>query len=240
MDIKDFENFKQEVSWFIVKNDNVEIEHINNKNFSLKFIETFPTVYRLLLQSTSILGVTITSSKNKNSNYCLYTWDDKNGLKCGWLCKSEQIQTEIKVLPEHQLLLDEMGGIKETYHRFSTETEILTDNQNFIFIKSLLTKGLGDWIDYYDQICTDEHIKQVDTKDIVCFAGEANGNETFYDPNTKQVLLFAPDHSFENVEVLKDQSEYTFYTINNVTTFVDYVETLAQQWLENIKTEVNK
>lgn len=234
MNEKDFENFKQEVSWFVGQNDSVEIKHIISKTFSPEFIKTFPILYQLLLESTSILSVDITTSKNKKSNYYLYTWTDKNGLKCGWLCKAEQIHTEIDVLSEHQLLLDEMGGIKETYHSFDTETEILTDNQNFIFIKSELTKGLGDWIDLYDQVCKDENVKQIDTKDLICFVQEANGNETFYDSNTKQVLLFATDHSFENVEVLKGQSEYTFYTINRVKTFVDYVEVLAQQWLENI------
>lgn len=237
MNEKDFENFKQEVSWFVGQNDSVEIEHIISKTFSPEFINTFPTLYQLLLQSTSILSVGITTSKNKKSNYYLYTWTDKNGFKCGWLCKVEQIHTEIDVLSEHQLLLDEMGGIKETYHHFDTETEMLTDNQNFIFIKSELTKGLGDWIDLYDQVCKDENVKQIDTKDLICFAQEANGNETFYDPNRKQVLLFASDHSFENVEVLKGQPEYTFYTINRVTTFVDYVEAVAQQWLENMITE---
>ncbi|KFF03070.1 hypothetical protein [Chryseobacterium luteum] len=237
MEKNDFENFKQEVSWFVGQNDSVEIRHIISKTFSPELISTFPALYKLLLQSTSILSVDITTSKNKKSNYYLYTWTDRNGLKCGWLCKTEKIQTEIDVIAEHQLLLNEMGGITETYHHFDTEAEMLTDNQNFIFTQSLLTKGLGDWIDLYDQVCKDENVKQTDTKDLICFAEEANGNETFYDPDTKQVLLFAPDHSFENVEVLKGQPEYTFYTINHVTTFVDYVETLARQWLENIITE---
>lgn len=235
----DFENFKQEVSWLIGQNDSVEIRPVISKTFSPEFISTFPTLYQLLQQSGSILGVDIVTSKNKKSNYYLYTWTDRDGLKCGWLCKAEHIHSEIDVLSEHQLLLDEMGGISETYHHFDTETEMLTDNQNFIFIKSELTKGLGDWNDLYEQVCTDENVKQMDTTDLICFAVEANGNEVFYDPNTKQVFLFASDHSFENVEVLNGQAEYTFYTINGVTTFVDYVETLAGQWLENVITEDN-
>ncbi|MFP3834619.1 hypothetical protein [Chryseobacterium sp. SIMBA_028] len=234
MDKNDFENFTQEVSWFVRPADRVELEHRISKNFSPRFIATFPILYHLLLQSTSITRVNITSSKNKESSYYLHTWIDRNGFRCGWLCDTEKIQTEIEILTEHQLLLDEMGGIKETYHYFDAGSEMLTDNQNFIFIKSGLTKGLGDWTDLYDQVCKDEQVKQIDTDDLICFAQEANGNETYYNLNTKQVLLFAADHSFENIEVLKDHSEYTFYTINEITTLVDYVEKLAQQWLQNI------
>jgi len=227
----DFEIFKKEAGWHIKSTDLIELTQIS-PDFSDNFISTFPTLYKLISQA-SILDILLTRKKGINL-YKLFTWTDINNLKSGWLCKFETNTNNLKILPEHQLLLNNIGGIQETYRQFDTEDEILTDNQNFLFIKSKCTKGLRDWIKLYGQVCEAENAEQIDTENLVCFVGEANGNETFYDLNTKQVLLFAPDHSFVNIEVLNNQPEYTFYTINGVTTFIDYVETLAQQWLDNI------
>jgi hypothetical protein len=227
----DFEIFKKEAGWHIKPTDLIELTQIS-PNFSDSFISTFPTLYKLISQA-SVLDIILTREK-EIILHKLFTWIDVDNLKSGWLCKFEKNTNNFKILPEHQLLLDNIGGIQETYKQLDTENKILTDNQNFLFIKSKCTKGLGDWIKLYSQVCEAENAEQIDTKNLVCFVGEANGNETFYDLNTKQVLLFAPDHCFDNIEVLNNQPEYTFYTINGVTTFIDYAETLAQQWLDNI------
>ena len=231
MENNNFDIFTQEVSWFIKPTDKVDLA-ITKSNFSDTFSSAFPTLHKLLSQAT-ILGVTLTR-ENEVTYYKLFTWTDKHNLKSGWLCKFETNDSEIEILTEHQLLLKNIGGIQESYKQLDTEKELLTDNQNFVFIKSECRKGLGDWTELYEQTCEDEDAKKINTKNLLCFVVEANGNETFYDLNTHQVFLFASDHCFDNVEVLKGQPEYTFYTINGVTTFVDYAETLAQQWLENI------
>lgn len=228
----DFDIFKQEISWFIEPMDKVDLATAI-PNFSITFISTFPTLHKLLSQAT-VLEVRLTR-KNNTAYYKLFSWTDKNNLKSGWLCKFETDEQELQILEEHQLLLDNLGGIQESYTQIETENEILTDNQNFIFTKSECRKGLEDWTELYDETCNDEGLEKINTMDLICFASEANGNETFYDLKTKQILLFASDHSFDNVEVLKGQPEYTFYTINGVTTFVNYVEVLAQQWLDNLQ-----
>ncbi|MES2775558.1 MAG: hypothetical protein V4722_15385 [Bacteroidota bacterium] len=236
MDNKDFDIFKQEVDWFFKPTDKVDLT-IAKTNFSNTFISSFPTLHTLISQAT-ILDIKL-RRKDDITYYKLFSWTDKDNLNSGWLCKFETNGRKIEILEEHQLLLDNIGGIQESYKQLDTDKEMLTDNQNFAFIKSECRKGLGDWTKIYDQTCEDEDAKQIKTKDLLCFVGEANGNETFYNLNTKQVLLFASDHCFENVEVLKGQPAYTFYTINGVTTFVDYVETLSQQWLDNIVTADN-
>ncbi|MGY2134063.1 hypothetical protein ACW9KT_17665 [Hymenobacter sp. HD11105] len=231
MNNEDFDTFKREVSWFINPTDKIEIK-ASDFNCSENFILTFPTLYKLISQA-QVLEVTMTR-KRRTNHYKLYSWIDDNNLKYGWLCKFESSENSIKILPEHELLLDNIGGIQESYMQNETQEELLTDNQNFIFIKSMCTKGLGGWKQLYEQECENGGAKQIDTENLICFVGEANGNETFYNLNSNQVLLFAPDHCFDNVEVLKDQPEYTFYTINNVTTFIDYAEALARQWLYQI------
>jgi len=104
--------------------------------------------------------------------------------------------------------VDNIGGIEESYEEQECETEKLTDNQNFLFIKSECESGFDkDWKDYYSDICEEDNLKPLNTDNLLSFAVEANGNTTYYDLKTKKVLLFATDHCF------------------------DYVEKLAKQWL---------
>lgn len=151
----DFENFKQEVGWFVEQNDSVKIGYIISKTFSIKFTDTFPILYKLLLQTTSIFNVNVINAKNISSNYHLYTWTDKNGLKCGWLCKNKQIEPKIELIPEHQLFLDEMGTIEEIYNHFNN-VDILKDERAFTlctknrataFIDNIETLS-KEWLDH--------------------------------------------------------------------------------------------
>lgn len=231
MNIKDFDIFKHEISWFIKPTDKIELTK-TALNFSDNFISTFPTLYKLVSQAR-VLEVTLTR-QNEITNYKLLSWTDNERLKSGWLCKFDKGETEIELLPEHQLLVDNIGGIQESYKQLETDKEILTDNQNFLFIKSDCTKGIGGWDDYYEDMCKEYEKSLIDYKDFICFVQEANGDITLYDPKSKEVMLFAHDHCFENVEFLENQPEYTFYKINGITNFIDYVETLAHQWLDNI------
>lgn len=231
MDNNDFDIFKQEISWFIKPTDNIELTK-GELNLSDNFFLTFPTLHKLVSKAR-VLDVALTR-QNKRTTYKLLSWTDSENLKSGWLCKFDKEETEIEILPEHQLLVDNIGGIQESYKQLDDEAEMLTDNQNFLFIKSECTKGIGGWDDYYEEMCNEEQKPLIDYKDFVCFVQEANGDVTLYDPKTKEVMLFAHDHCFENVEFLENQPEYTFHKINGITTFIDYTETLAQQWLDNI------
>ncbi len=231
MDSKDFDIFKQEISWFVKPTDKIELAE-SELNLSDNFITTFPTLHKLVSQAT-VLDISLTR-QDKISYYKLLSWTDNKDLKSGWLCKFDNAENEIEILPEHQLLVDNIGGIQESYNQLEIEEEILTDNQNFLFIKSDCKKGIGGWDEYYTEMCNEENTQQIDFKDFICFVEEANGDVTLYDPKSKEVMLFAHDHSFENVEFLENQPEYTFHRISGITNFIDYAETLAQQWLDYI------
>ncbi|MBL7787633.1 MAG: hypothetical protein JNM36_17130 [Chitinophagales bacterium] len=82
--------------------------------------------------------------------------------------------------------------------------------------------------------CEEENKPQIDFRTFICFGEEANGNIMLYNKTSKEVMLFAPDHSFVNVEVWENQPEYTFYKIIGAKTFRDYVEKLASEWTNQI------
>ena len=222
----DFEDFKSEVSFFIKQNDKIDVttgELTVNKDFE----KIFPSLNKLM-NKARILNVKINSL-----DYKLYSWTTSDGGSCGWLCKIEpENVSQIEILPEHQLLLDSIGGIKESYN----EPYSFTNNQNFLFTKSKCHRGAEYWTEYYEEMCEEEKVTPMNVENLTSFADEANGGKTLYDLNTKQVYLFSHDHAFDYVTFMPGQPEYTFHYINGVNNFVDYVETLSKQWEEHIES----
>ncbi|MCB0835170.1 MAG: hypothetical protein KDE26_26825 [Bacteroidetes bacterium] len=221
----DFEEFKRDVSWFIDRKKQVEIITENSPfQLSLEFANTFPKLTRLL-KIARVVEINM-----NNDSFKLASWTNKNQQPFGWLIKKEQ-QGELPLIPNHRLLLEEMGGIIE---RYNEPENSWSNNHEFMFLESGCALGINDWDEYYEGCCKFEDLEPIDYKGFISFAQEANGNITLYNPINKAVMLFATDHSFDNVEFVKDQPEYTFHTINEVAEFKDYVELLAHEWLENI------
>ena len=194
---------------------------------SEEFKDTFPKLTELILKSRQ------TYLKIDHINYTLFAWETIDGQICGWLNKYEtKEEYKCELIQEHEILLRNIGGIRES---FNAPENSFTNNQNFMFIGSECSKGIGDWADYYSMTCEEEGKNKIDHTNLVAFVQEANGAIALYDPLTKEVFLFSQDHSFENIEFMKNQPEFTFHTFKNVTTFENYVETLAQEWEKRIK-----
>jgi len=226
-----FLKFCSEIPWFFTDTDDVTIYDVE-LSFSDRFAPLFPELHKLLLSAESQLLEL--NREDEISKFYLFSWENTIGEKSGWLCKIEE-EIQLEIPEELEILIRNMGGIQESYSEIVDDEQRFTDNQNFLFIASELRKGAGLWEEFYLDLCKDENKTPIDTSDLIRIAEEANGNETFFDLKTTQMLIFAPDHDFEYVTVLENQPEYTFYTINEVTTIVDYVETLAKQW--NVVTE---
>ena len=95
-----------------------------------------------------------------------------------------------------------------------------------------VTYGIGNWKDYFKESCDEEAVfPQIQDEDYILIAEEANGNLTLCNKNNGEIVLFAPDHCFDDVEVYTDCPDYTFYKINNADSLIDYFELVAQQWL---------
>jgi hypothetical protein len=187
----------------------------------------FP-ILNSLINKARVLDVKINAD-----SYQLFSWTTKEGKSCGWLCKVEPANiSDIQILPEHQLLLDNIGGIKESYNQ---PEDAFSSNQNFLFIKSECNRGSSYWTEYYHDMCKDENAEPIPVDNLISFVCEANGAQTLYDLQTKQVYLFADDHSFDYVTFMEGQPQYTFHYINGVTHFIDYVEALAGQWINYIE-----
>ena len=223
---EDYEEFRSNISWFIKPDNRVNISNVTATR-NLEFMSRFPKLSQLIgLARTLEVKIDLDS-------YRLYSWTTKEGVSCGWLCKIESIDiSQIDILPEHQLLLDNIGGIKESYNQ---PEGAFSNNQNFLFIKSECKRGADYWTDYYHDMCESEDITPMLVDNLISFVYEANGGQTLYDIYTKQVYLFSHDHNFDYVTFMDGQPKYTFHYINEVTNFVDYVECLAKQWLTHIE-----
>lgn len=227
----DFQKFTECISWFFETDDNLEF--VDSKFVSSEIFKfTFPKL-NYLMSKSRVLDIKLTSG-NKIIQYKLYSWTSLENQNSGWLCKIENQEIDIKILEEHKILLGNIGGIMETYYLGENNVQKLTNNQKFLFTKSKCSKWLY-WEDYYVELCKNERVQKIITTELVCFVVEANGNATYYDLENKQVFLFAPDHSFKNVEILDGQPEYTFYKIKGIENFTDYVEVLSQQWIDIIQ-----
>jgi len=224
----DFEDFKSDISSFIKPADNVKVTD-GTVITSIHFAESFPTLNRLINRAR-VLDIEI-----NNIAYKLYSWTTGTE-SCGWLCKIEPASiSNIELLPEHQLLLDNIGGIQESYNQ---PEGAFTNNQNFLFIKSECTRGTGYWTEYYHDMCENTDTKPIPVGNLISFVYEANGAQTMYDLKTKQVYLFSHDHSFDYVTFLEGQPEYTFHYINGVNNFIDYTEMLANQWTNHLENRL--
>lgn len=224
--MNDIESFKKENSRLIRPHDKVEHSStciILDAGFKSKF----PRLTQLITKAR------VTDLKINSTPYKLIAWDNKDNEVCGWLVKFEsELDGGVDIIEEHKLVLKNIGGIKEA---FNGPSDTLINNQNFVFTKSQCTKGIGDWDDYYNMVCEESKTQKIDYDNYIAFAEEANGALTLYDKTNKQVYLFSHDHSFDNVEFLENQPPYTFHRFNSIRTFSDYVETLADQWLQTLE-----
>lgn len=217
----DFEAFKDHLSWLIHPS---QIENVSEAEIRLsqKFTDTFPILTDLISQAR-VLNLDI-----DHQPHLLFSWTNRKNEIFGWLNKMEpDFTSTLPFIEEHKLLLDEIGGIRES---FNQPQPSVSNNQEFMFTGSNCLLGINDWDDHYEDLCKSENKPPIDYKDFISYVIEANGNTTVYDPKTKEVFLFAHDHAFDNVDFLENQPEYTFHTFHNITYFTDYVEALAQEW----------
>jgi hypothetical protein len=222
---QEFEDFKSCNSLFLKPNDKVRLTEgssISNRAFAA----LFPNL-NILITSARVLDVTI-----NNDHYKLYSWTSKEGKNCGWLCQLEAPNlSDIELLSQHQILLTNMGGVRECYNEPDGS---FTNNQNFLFVKSKCKRGPGYWTEYYHDMCREAGVQPMPVDNLISFVYEANGAQTLYDLKTGQVYLFSNDHNFDYVTFMKGQPQYTFHYFNGVNNFTHYVEMMATQWLNHV------
>ena len=121
----DLAEFIKDASWFIRPSDKIEIETTNKSlALSAKFSHNFPKLSELWSKAR-VLFLLINGFE-----YKLLSWTTQEGKRCGWMNAFEKNSiSDLPFIDEHKLLLEEMGGTKETYN--PPETSIC-NNQEFL------------------------------------------------------------------------------------------------------------
>ncbi|MEO1436241.1 MAG: hypothetical protein AAFV80_11945 [Bacteroidota bacterium] len=217
----------RELSWYIKDKKVVEGKAIGWQS-SHVFQQTFPMVHQLLSRAR------VTELEIDEYPYRLYAWDTKTDATCGWLCRMEKdIDTDLPLIEEHLLFCDEVGGLEESWDEFDEleSTDGYSIAMNFMFTVSRCSAGMGSFEEPYLLACTQQGLTPLPYyEELITFAKEGNGDRRTYAPATGNVLLLLHDTDLEYVTPVPDQPEDSFYTVNGVAHFCDFVENLARQW----------
>lgn len=202
---------------------------------SEEFVNLFPSMSKLLNKAYKI-----EFTLNGNQRFRQYIWTSNDGETCGWLCKLEHCIPQGRgIIPEHILLSQTVGGIIDYWvDDASKEQGSLIDANVFTFSLTDSTKGVGGLTNGSNEECQSVAIDAFDPSLFLTFALEANGNTTFYNCQTKEVFVYLhDDYSPFDITPCKDAdpSCSAIYRYDKVHTFIDYVETLADQWLQIIQ-----
>lgn len=216
--------FAADLPWFLTGRKRIEVGPLVGAGGwrpSGTFSSLFPTLAHLLAAAhTSSVSI-------DDSEFVLFSWEGRESV-LSWLARpAEPVASGL--FPAHRTLLSQFGGITERGGEFEGQwllntTESLTlpeacHDAAFIRDYEWAFEGVPGGI-------------PIDPASYYSISREANGNHTLCHRVAGDVLLFAPDHSFTHVIPLDGCPDYTLYRINGAPTFVDWVETVAKQWME--------
>ena len=224
----DWDLFRRDVPWFPAASvvrvaEAVPFDSLGRVDRALE--QRFPKLAALLRRAE------VTRLETKRGGFELLAWDH-GGTRRGWLCDPPGTPgparaPAIPFHPDHVALLGVFGGVTERFN----EPDSWLLNLNSALAARFCRVGLEGAYDYYRDACHDHGVAPtVREEDYIAFAFEANGNTTLYHRQTGNVILFAPDHSFDYVTPVEGCPPYTFYRLHGASTLRDWVETVACQW----------
>ncbi|WP_307440824.1 hypothetical protein [Paenibacillus sp. V4I3] len=221
----DWNDFNNDISWFIKPNDIVTITETSKGRDFFKFSDSFTRIYPVL--SELLKKARVTNVQVNNKPYQLLGWSDHEGNSFGWLVRPPAVDINKPLCNEHKLLLTYFGGITERWN----ETEISwLLNLNSALTLEDAEEGFQGWENYIADVSNDEDFESyINPNDYIAFAFEANGNMTLYHKNNSSLIMLAHDHCFEHITPLDGYPEYTIYRINDCPDLVAWVEEVAKQ-----------
>ena len=224
--MSDWSAFTESVPWFVDAGQSVTIDDSRSRiTTSAAFQGRFP-ILASLLNSARATRVTIGSTE-----YDLIGWDSDDGFSIGWLCPATVESAPDELFEDHRLLLSVFGGVSERFNE-PEDTWLLNHNDALTLRES---GHDASFIADNQWAFEDAGIEiPIVLTDYYAIAREANGNTTLCHRKTGDVILFASDHAYDHITPLKECPEYTLYTIDEVPTFVDWVEEIARQWQSHI------
>lgn len=164
----------------------------------------------------------------------LLAWDLADGTTAGWLCLPPAPDHASAAHPQQRDLWHVLGGIVD---RWNEPEDSWLLNHYDALTPELAADDPGESIAAYRWIWDQDGLGvPVEPREYGVLAVEANGNLTLCHRVTGEVLLFAPDHHFDYVEVLAGCPEYSLYRIPTAPDLRTWLETVAAQWLSALRT----
>ena len=218
--VNDWRQFVDEVSWFLGPNDAADVGAAGP--WSRGSIDELPRTSRLLASAT------LTPIQVGDRSFELLAWGPSDRRR-GWLCLPAKTGPVDGVHAIHQRLLRLTGGILE---RFG-EPESWWNNQDEILTISASRLPVADVLDSYAWLWQNQGLEvPIDPIQYYVIAIEANGNLSLAHRDTGDLVLFAPDHAFDEVTPLPGCPPYSLMTIYGVPDLGTWIEHCAARWLE--------
>jgi hypothetical protein len=219
-----WQQFVDDVPWFV---DGMQIREARSmprgswRPRSNEFSGLFPELTRLLASSF------VTNVVTTDGAYVLHSWEAEDGNARSWLCPPPHDRAPGDPYPAHRVLLESFGGVVERSNELE-ESWLL--NHNAV----LTAEEAGHdatFIEAYAWAFSDiPGGIPIDLRGYYSIAREANGNTTLCNRTTGEVLLFAPDHSFDHIVPLEGCPDYSLYRIPSAPTFEAWVAAVSRQW----------
>jgi len=192
---------------------------------SVEFGRLFPILNSLLSRSR------ITPLKISGESWTLFAWGDPDVDLAGWLSPTPLEVPPKGVFQEHRVLLDSFGGVNERFN--DPESTWLLNHIDALTLNAALSDA--SFIADYDWAFQQHGLPiPIDLSAYYCLAREANGNTTLCHRVNGDILMFAPDHSFDHLDRLEGCPEYTLYRIREARSFQAWVERVAAQWADYV------
>src|SRR4029453_111797 len=182
----------------------------------------------LLPARAPLLGTARTSTVSVGDEAFVLFWGEGRDCVLSWLARPPERAAD-GLYPPHRTLLSEFGGVTERGGEFEDQWLLNTNESLTAAEASHDAAFLQDYAWAFEDVPGGIPI---DMTAYYSISREANGNDTLCHRVAGDVLMFAPDHSFDHVVPLHGCPDYTLYRIKGAPGFVQWVEAVAKQWLD--------
>ena len=223
----DWEAFTDAVPWFLARG---QIADVGDTAHEGAWHPSRPELASQFPRLVQLLGrARVTPVRIADQQYQLFTWLEGADRR-SWLAQPPVDDVPPGLYSAHGELLRSFGGIVERVEPLESwlmnQTEVLTVRE---------AAHDASFVGAYAWKFERARAKiPIDPSEFYSIAREANGNDTFCHRTTGAVILFAPDHDFTHVTPLAGCPEYTLYELNGAREFAQWVNVIAEQWLEGL------
>lgn len=215
--------FADDLFWFVKDRKRIDVSPLSSPGAwspSAEFSALFPSL-------ANLLGAAHTSAVSLDDNhFILFSWESRDCV-LSWLARPPAPAAD-GLYPAHRTLLSEFGGVTERSGEFNGQWLLNTNESLTLAEASHDATFLRDCARVFEKTGG----IPIDMTAYYSISQEANGNDTLCHRVAGDVLMFAQDHSFKHVVPLEGCPDYTLYRINGAPGFVEWVEAVARQWLD--------